>query len=172
MLDLTSPNLPPALGEPFSLMEDAYRRLTRIVQGMSQEELEYTGPAGNVNSTAMLIAHLSYADLMYLHLIKGEPVPPELEAEFGPFETEEGLLPPVSGKTAAELLSRGQRMLEMVREYLQTLPAEAAMREVHVPWWPQPATLRYILWHVAGHSRFHQGQIARLQGFYRQEAAR
>lgn len=167
MRDLTSPGLAPALAVPFGLMEDAFRRLTHLVKEMGPEELAYTAP-GDRNSTATLLAHLAVVDLGYLYCIKGSPIPPKLEAEYGPYETEEGLLPEVTGRSAAELLERYGRVIDMVREYLKTKTDAEAEREVQIAWWPQSASVRYVLWHMAGHCMLHQGQIARLRSAYKQ----
>lgn len=169
MRDIFSADVPAGFAESFGLIESAHSRLNRQVGGLSQAELDYTGPAGNVNSTAMLVAHLAYTDLVYLHCIKGEPIPPDLDAEFGPFELEDGTLPRVTGKTAAELLERSGRVVGMVREYLKTQSDADAARAVKVPWWPEPASARFVLWHMASHISFHLGQIARLQAWYQQE---
>lgn len=166
MFDILSPNLPPSLAVPFGLVENGFRRLTKLVESMSQAELEYTGPAGNRNSTAMLLQHLALVDLEYLHRIMGVALPADLMAEFGPYETDEGYLPVVTGRSAADLLAQYQRVIEMVRTHLSTLAEGDAERPVIIPWWPQEATLRYVLWHMAGHSMFHQGQIARLRAYY------
>ena len=168
MLDIGSPDLSPALSVPYGLVEDAFRRLTGLVRGMRQAELEYPGPAGNVNSTATLLAHLARTDLDYLYCIIGAPVPAELEAEYGPFLAADNNLPPVTGKTAAELLANYRRLLDRVRDYLRTQTEADALRPVQVPWWQERAALRYVLWHMAGHSLFHQGQIRRLQIWYGQ----
>lgn len=171
MLDIQDPQVPPALSYPFGLVENAYRRLTNLVQDMPQAELDDPGPAENVNSTATLIAHLAYVDLGYLHAIKGIPVPPELEVEYGPYQTADGTLPAVTGKPAAELLARYRRVIDMARDHLKTLTDADALRPVTIAWWPKPATVRYVLWHMAGHSMFHQGQIARLRAGYRKRLA-
>lgn len=170
MRDLTSPDLPPSLGEPFSLLADSYRRLTGLVRGMSQEALEYPGPAGNRNSTAMLIAHLARTDVEYLYQIMGVELPPEMVAEFGPYETPDDTLPVVTGKSVEELLAHYGRVIEMVREYLKTQSEADATRPVQVPWWPGPASVRYVVWHMAAHSMIHQGQIARLKAWYKEQA--
>lgn len=172
MFDLVSPNLPASLAVPFSLVEHAFRRLRRLVEDMDQDELEYSGPAGAPNSTASLLRHLAVVDLAYLHLIKGEPLPEDLQAEYGPYRDETGRIPVVRGLGAEELLRQYERVIEMAREYLQTLTDADAERPVHVPWWPQPATVRYVLWHMAGHSMFHQGQIQRLKEWYKAGAPR
>ena len=59
-------------------------------------------------------------------------------------------------------------MLDMAREYVAGLKDEDSERPVNVPWWPEPATVRYVLWHMAHHSGWHLGQIARRRAAYRQ----
>jgi uncharacterized damage-inducible protein DinB len=171
MRDLQNPGLPPILGQAFSQLEDAFNKLSRRTQEMSQEELEYVGPAGSINSTATLLGHLAVVDLGYLYCIKGEPMSPELEEAYGPYQTEDGKLPQVTGKSVGELLDRYQQVLGMIREYLQTLSDEDATRQVNIDWWSEPATVRYVLWHIANHSMFHQGHIERLRAWYKQRNA-
>jgi uncharacterized damage-inducible protein DinB len=144
-------------------LENAFRRLTNLVTGMDQAAVDYRGSGGDVNSAAMLIAHLAAVDLEYLYLIIGTKAPQELLDYVGPYEDEQGRIPPFAGRSASEMLAHYGRIIDLVREYVQTLTDADAVREVRVPWWPQPATVRYVLWHMAGHSMFHQGQIARLQ---------
>lgn len=172
MLDVASPGLPPGLAVPFGLVEHAFRRLRNLVQDMDQDELEYSGPAGAPNSTASLLRHLAFVDLGYLHCIKGEPIPEDLEAEYGPYHDETGRIPAVRGRSVEDLLQPYQRVIDMVRDYLRTQTDADAERPVRVPWWPEPATVRYVLWHMAGHSMFHQGQIRRLREWYRAGAPR
>jgi uncharacterized damage-inducible protein DinB len=169
MLDLGSPGLPPALSVPFSLVAHAAQRLVRQVADMSQAELEYRGPSGDLNSTATLIAHIAYIDLVYLHIIMGRPIDPALEEEYGPYQQADGALPVVTGRSVDELLGRHHRVIEMARAYLKGLTDADAARQVQVPWWSQPATVQYVLWHMAGHSMFHQGQISRLRAWYKGE---
>lgn len=152
---------------PFGLIENAFHRLTNLVKDMAPDALAYKGPAG-VNSTAMLLRHLAYTDLAYLHEIMGKPIPQDLDHALGPYITEKGTLPEVTGLTAAELLEQYQQVIDMTREYLQTLLEEDATRAVSIPWWSQPATVRYVLWHMASHSMIHQGQIARLKAAHKQ----
>lgn len=168
MLDIQSSSVPPAFAETFAQLENAFRRVSRQVSGMTDKELHYRGPDGSINSTATLVAHIAYTDLEYLHRIKDEPIPPLLEGQFGPSPVEHGPLPTMTGHTAAQMLERYQRVLSMVRDYLRTQTDGDARRPVSVPWWPEPATVRYVLWHMAGHSMFHLGQIARLRAWYRE----
>jgi uncharacterized damage-inducible protein DinB len=168
MKDLTSPGLPPALDLAFSQFADTFDKLSRRVRDMSQEELEYVGPAGNINSTATLLGHLAVVNLHYLYRIKGERVPAALDEAYGPYQTEDGKLPRVTGKSVGELLHRHQQVLGMTREYLQTLSDADATRPVTIEWWPELASVRFVLWHMSSHSMLHQGHIGRLREWYKQ----
>jgi uncharacterized damage-inducible protein DinB len=95
-------------------------------------------------------------------------MPAEPDPIFGAYEDDHGNLPTVTGVSVADLLARQKLVIDMTREYLQTCTEADAERPVTVPWWPEQATLRYVLWHMAGHSMFHQGQIARLKIHYKQ----
>jgi uncharacterized damage-inducible protein DinB len=170
MLDLFNREVAPALSLPLAQLEAAFARLGRIVQGMSQEALDYRGPTGDQNSTAMLICHLAQVDLDYLHGIMGAPVPDELRATYGDYQDEHGKIPVVAGRSATELLDHYGRVIERVRAYLQGTSDEEASRSVAIPWWPQPATVRYLLWHMATHSIHHQAQIMRLKEAFAQRS--
>lgn len=172
MFDVASQGVASALAVPMGLMENAFRRLTVLVQAMDQAALDYRGPGGDVNSAAMLIAHLAVTDLEYLYRIIGTEAPRELQELVGPFEDEHGRLPVVAGRSAAEMLAHYSRVLDLVREHVKTLADQDAERPVVVPWWPQPATVRYVLWHMASHSMLHQGQIARLKAMYAESSAK
>lgn len=168
MRDICSPGVAPSLVVPFALVEDAFTRLEKRLEGMTEEEFHFTGP-DNPNSTAMLLRHLILVDLTYLHIMMGELARiPEIEAKYGPFQDENGRMPGVSDATGEALLEEYRGVIEMVRRYVATLTDVDAERTVKVPWWPEPATVRYMLWHMAAHSCHHQGQIARLRSAYRQ----
>lgn len=171
-IDLGVLGLPESLAVPYSLVEAAFRTLRRRVSDMSQDALDYRGPDGTFNSTATLLAHLGVVDLHYWHYIIGKPVPPELADEYGPFQDEHGKLPVVAGRSAAELLERHQRAHDLGRAFLATQDDAFAVREVNIPWWPEPATVRFVLWHMAGHAKFHEGHIARLKALYKEERQR
>ncbi|HWI65776.1 MAG TPA: DinB family protein, partial [Symbiobacteriaceae bacterium] len=150
----------------FAQLEAAYARMAHLTRDMSQDEVDYTGPEGAPNSTAMLIAHIARTDLEYLHLIMGREVPPELLEEYGR-PNEDFTIPKVTGRTAADLVAAYGRVLELAREYLKTQTDADAVRPVRIPWWPEEASVRFVLWHMAGHCMLHLGQIYRLRAWYR-----
>ncbi|MBY6276710.1 MAG: hypothetical protein CWE10_10955 [Symbiobacterium thermophilum] len=168
MRDVHSSGVPQALAVPFGLVEDAFRRLEKRLEGMSEEEFHFKAP-DNVNSTAMLLRHLVLVDMTYLHLIMGDSERvPEIRGKYGPFQDENGRIPEAQGATLSGLLGEYRELMDTARRYISGLSDEDAERAVVVPWWPEPATVRYMLWHMAGHSCHHQGQIARLRAAYRQ----
>jgi len=149
----------------------AYRRVTGVVQGREQGAFDYLGPGGDVNSAAMLIAHLAVTDLEYLYRIIGTQAPGELQELVGPYQDAQGRLPVVSGRSPAEMLARYGKIIDLIRDYVKTLADEVAPRTRGGPRGPQPGTLRYGSWHMAPHSLFHQGQIARLKAAYAESSA-
>lgn len=168
MYDIAATGLPLALALPFGQIENAHRRLTRTVESLSQEAIDFLGSDGNRNSTGTLLAHIALTDWVYLLCIKGEPVTDDPHPYLGAHDDPAGNLMPVVGISAAELLERHTWVMAQVKEYLQGLTDADAARPVSVPWWPEPATLRYVLWHMAGHCMHHIGQIARLKEVFKQ----
>lgn len=167
MRDIENKDMPPAWAVPVGLVDNAFEALTRVTRNMDQEELDYRGPGGDANSTATLIAHLTYTDLDYLQRIKGEEISPALEAEFGPNKDPDGRLAVIPGRPLGELQARYRKVIGMIHEYAAAQTDEDALKPVAVPWWSEPATARFVLWHTAAHSMLHQGHITRLRGWYR-----
>lgn len=168
MFDIAASGVPSSLAVPFGLVENAHRRLARRIGEMSQAELEYLGTGGNRNSTATLAAHIALTDFCYLLCIKGEEVVDEPHPILGAYEDEQGNLPAVTGVSAADLIARHAMVIGQIREYLQSCNEAEAERAVKVAWWPEEATVRYVLWHMASHTVHHIGQIVRLQEQYKQ----
>ncbi len=168
MRDICSCGVPQSLAVPFGMVENAFRRLERRLTGMTEDEFHFRGP-GNPNSTAMLLQHLVLVDTTYLHLMMGDTDRlQEIQAHYGPFQDENGRIPEAKGAKLQALLEEYRSVIEMARSYVAGLAEEDVERAVVVPWWPEPATVRYMLWHMASHSIHHQGQIARLRSVYRE----
>lgn len=171
LLDLPAePGLNPMVGLLHGEIQDAYRRLKRLVGDMSPAELEHKGPGADLNSTAQLLRHLAYIDLGYVFMTWGEEVPADLEAAYGPYEDEAGKMPAVSGVPLDELLGRYDRVQGMVLEACRGWRDADLEHQVRF-WDGRPVTRRWILWHMAEHSFWHQGQIRWLKKWARQQAA-
>jgi hypothetical protein len=50
---------------------DTYLRLKELVRDMTQEEIDYKGPNGDLNSTAQLLRHLAVVDLHWVYRLIG-----------------------------------------------------------------------------------------------------
>jgi uncharacterized damage-inducible protein DinB len=62
------------IGLLHATVSDTYLRLKELVRDMTQEEIDYKGPNGDLNSTAQLLRHLAVVDLHWVYRLKGEPV--------------------------------------------------------------------------------------------------
>lgn len=160
--DSLAPGLPPHLGVLWGQIQDACRRLEELVSKMSQEELEYRGPVGKDNSTAALLAHLALSDLNYAKRFPGVEVPDSVAATFGPARDDAGMLPDVKGQPAAALLDRIRQAQAYQKQWVDR--ARDADLDTVVPIFRgNESSMRWLLWHVAGHSMLHQGHIRTLQ---------
>ena len=104
---------------------------------------------------------------MYLHLIKGEPVPAELGVRFAEGANSDTVPVPSSARSVGRLLAAHAEVIGMCRDCLRTCDDAAAAREVAAPWWPELGTVRWVLWVKTCHSARRQGQIARLRESWR-----
>jgi hypothetical protein len=105
-------------------------------------------------------------------------VPLALEARFAAGANTDTVLVPRSARSISDRLSAHADLTGMCCDYPRTCDdaaagreaaareaaaREVAAREVAVPWWPEPGTVRWVLWVMTSHSARHQGQIARLR---------
>lgn len=100
-------------------------------------------------------------------------MPLALEARFAAGANTDTVLVPRSARSVSDRLSAHADLTGMCCDYPRTCDdaaagreaaaCEAAAREVAVPWWPEPGTVRWVLWVMTSHSARHQGQIARLR---------
>lgn len=153
------------LSTMFGQMQNAFMRLGWLVADLTQEELEYRGPYGDLNSIATLLWHIPCADAGWLHLARGEEIPTEYTDE-----DPDGNLLVITGRTAKELLDRYRAILDQWEAYLITLTDADLHRQIqHAS--EAAATLRWALWHVAEHNIGHQNQMVWLKRWVRQGQA-
>jgi uncharacterized damage-inducible protein DinB len=163
------PGMTPLVGLLHAMVTDAYARLKALVSDMTQAEYDYKGPSGRMNSTSQLVRHLVFVDIRWLYRIRGEQIPPELEARFGPFRDEQGRLPASQGRSPGEMLAEYEEVLAQLRSACLGLTDDDLNRRYVVSGGAE-VTLRWGLWHMADHSIFHQGHIAWLKRWARGEA--
>jgi uncharacterized damage-inducible protein DinB len=138
-----------------------------ITAGMPQEEVDYKGPNNSLNSTAQLIKHLMYVDLNWVYRLKGQPLPLSLKEQYGPMIDANNKLPMVKDKSLHLLLSDYEGVMQMLKETCVQLNDADLDRVVtfgHEN--EKQATIRWGLWHIADHSRYHQANINLLRKWY------
>lgn len=157
----------PIVGLLFSAVKANSQRLQFITNGMSQEEIDYKGPNNNFNSTAQLIKHIMYVDLNWVYRIKGQPLPQSLKEQYGPMIDENSRLPMVNGISLNTLLSKYEGIIDMLKDSctrLTDVDLEKVVTFGHEN--EKQATLRWGIWHMADHSRYHQAHINQLRRWY------
>lgn len=162
-LDVISPEFQhPQVSLLHAQIQRSFRLLTHYTGELTQEQIEYRGPAGDRNSIATLIAHLTATDVFWLYKLQEK----ELEGEWAVLgkEMDASPMPAVKGLSAKELLARYEQVLTSLKEYLLTLTdgdLERVIRlndEVEV-------TVRWALNHISEHSAMHRGHIIWLKGW-------
>ncbi|MDZ5783105.1 DinB family protein [Marinococcus luteus] len=159
----------PIVGMLYSTVKENNQRLISITKGMTQDELEYKGPSGRFNSTAQLINHLTYVDVHWVYRIKGEDFPLYLENSYGPARDIHGHLPLVQGYSLKTLLSHYEQIINELADVCAQLTDQdltALVSFGHEN--EKQATIRWGLWHMADHSRYHQANINLLRQWYAQ----
>lgn len=157
----------PIVGMLYSAVDGNYKRLKSIVAGMSQEELDYKGPNQKYNSTAQLIRHLAYVDLNWIFRIKGEPIPKLLEEKYGPMLDQNDEIPFIYGVSLERLLSDYDEIFHMFKSICYLLTDIQLDKTVDYED-GKKATLRWGIWHIADHNRYHQAHINQLRKWFRE----
>ncbi|MCF6409481.1 DinB family protein [Pseudalkalibacillus salsuginis] len=157
----------PIVGMFYSAGKENFQRLNAIASGMSQQEVDYHGPEGKFNSTGQLIKHLSYVDLLWVYRIKGEPLPHALEEKYGPMLDRNNQLPKIKDVPLQELLNDYKKVFNMFKSECAQL-TERDLDRIVVYEDGKKATIRWGIWHMADHSRYHQAHINQLRKWYRE----
>lgn len=161
-------NMSEIVGILYSTVKENSQRLILITTGMSQEEVDYRGPNDSYNSTAQLIKHIMYVDLNWVYRIKGQSLPQSLRDQHGPMIDANNRLPMVKGKSLDTLISDYEGVITLLKETcaqisdadLDTIVTFGHENE-------KKATIRWGLWHMADHSRYHQANINQLRKWYK-----
>jgi len=160
-------NMTTVVGMLYSAVRENNRRLQSITNGMSQVEVDYKGPSNDHNSTAQLIRHLLYVDLNWVFRLKGLPVSQSLQTQYGPMIDVNQKLPMISNVPLSTLLSEYEGVLTMLHDECSQLTDVDLDRIVAFGHENEKlATIRWGLWHMADHSRYHQAHINQLRKWY------
>ena len=157
-------NMSPVVGMLYSAVKENSHRLKSITDGMSQEEVDYKGPDNKSNSTAQLIKHITYVDLNWVYRIKEQPLPKLLSEQYGPMIDENNRLPMVDGILLSTLMYNYEQVLNMLEAACTQLIDADLDRVVNFGHDNEKqATIRWGIWHMADHSRYHQAHINQLR---------
>jgi len=149
----------------YATVADTFNRLQRLVEGTEENELSYKGSENNENSIGQLLQHLAVVDLHWVYRFKGEDVPTTFENKYGPMLNEVGEMPSLRKYTLQELM-QDYEAVQLFHEECMKLTETDLTREVLYEK-GETATIRWGIWHIADHNRYHQAHISRLRKLYR-----
>ncbi|KEK22910.1 DinB family protein [Bacillus gaemokensis] len=149
----------------YATVYDTFKRLGKLVEGVEKEELYYKGPAKDENSIGQLLQHLAVVDLHWVYRLKGVQVPRLLQEKYGPMLNEKGELPEVTKGSLQELMQNYQEVQDMFYEECMKLTEKDLLRQVYYEK-GATATIRWGIWHIADHNRYHQAHIGKLRKMY------
>ncbi|MGD6892008.1 DinB family protein [Bacillus mobilis] len=150
----------------YATVTDTFKRLQKLVEGTDEKELSYKGSENNENSIGQLLQHLAVVDLHWVYRLKGEEVPRTLNNIYGPMLNEAGKLPSLRQQTLQQLMQDYDAVQRMIYEECMKLTENDLTREVFYEK-GETATIRWGIWHIADHNRYHQAHISQLRKLYR-----
>ncbi|MGE7632369.1 DinB family protein [Bacillus paramycoides] len=151
----------------YATVRDTFKRLQNLVEGTEEKELSFKGSENNENNIGQLLQHLAVVDLHWVYRLKGEEVPQLLENKYGPMLNEIGKLPSLRKHTLQELMQDYEEVQHLFYEECMKLTEDDLTREVYYEK-GESATIRWGIWHIADHNRYHQAHISRLRKLYKE----
>ena len=156
----------PSVALLYATVADTYKRLKLLVMDVDQEELFFKGVNNEMNSIGQLLRHLAVVDLHWVYRFRNQPVPLGVQKEYGPLIDQTGQLPSVQDTTTVDLINSYEKVQTMFRLECIKL-SEKDLTKVVSYENGQTATIRWGIWHIADHSRYHQAYIGLLKKLYR-----
>ncbi|MGE6598327.1 DinB family protein [Bacillus proteolyticus] len=151
----------------YATVLDTFKRLQNLVEGTEEDELSFKGSENNENSIGQLLQHVAVVDLHWVYRLRGEEVPQGLKNKYGPMLNEIGELPSLRKDTLQELMQDYEAVQHMFYEECMKLTENDLTREVSYEK-GESATIRWGIWHIADHNRYHQAHINRLRKLYKE----
>jgi uncharacterized damage-inducible protein DinB len=152
----------PSVALLYATVADTYKRLKLLVMDVNQEELFFKGANNEMNSIGQLLKHLAVVDLHWVYRFKDKPIPLGIQKEYGPLIDSTGQLPSVKDTTTIDLINSYEKVQAMFRLECIKL-SEKDLTKVISYENGQTATIRWGIWHIADHSRYHQAHISLLK---------
>jgi uncharacterized damage-inducible protein DinB len=159
-------HMAPIVGLLYSMVTYNYLRLKRLVDGLTQEGIDYKGPNNELNSIAQLLRHLAVVDLHWVYRLQSSDIPNELKEKFGPMYDQDGKLPLVNNISLKTLIKEYDHIQEMFRSVCEGLRDNDLLNVVPFEN-GNSSTVKWGIWHVADHSRHHYANIAYIKKLLR-----
>ncbi|MEI3893454.1 MULTISPECIES: DinB family protein [Bacillus] len=150
----------------YAMVTDTFKRLQKLVEGTDEKELSFKGSENNENSIGQLLQHLAVVDLHWVYRLKGVEVPQTLNNIYGPMLNEVGELPSLRKQTLQQVMQDYEDVQHMLYEECMKLTEKDLTREVFYEK-GENATIRWGIWHIADHNRYHQAHISQLRKRFR-----
>jgi len=158
----------PSVALLYATVADTYKRLKLLVMGVNQEELFFKGTENNMNSIGQLLKHLAVVDLHWVYRLKNQQIPYSIQKEYGPLIDSAGQIPFVKDTTVSNLIDSYDKVQTMFRLECTKLSKEDLNNVVSYEN-EKTATIRWGIWHIADHSRYHQAHIGLLKKLYKEK---
>jgi uncharacterized damage-inducible protein DinB len=159
----------PELGRWLWALEDARRRTLEALDGVAQEELDWTPPGLN-NAIGTLLYHtaLIEADYLCVDILGMDDYFPDLKALLPwPDRDEAGELVAVTGVSLDEHLDRLDTVRTRFLEHVSALDADQMATSRAFPEWNYDISPAWTLHHLMQHEAEHRGEINSLRALYR-----
>jgi uncharacterized damage-inducible protein DinB len=161
----------PEIGKWLWALEDARTRTKRMIEGITQSELD-TLPAGLDNTIGTLLYHIALieADYLCIDVMGYDDYLPDLKAMLPlPDRTEDGRLSVVTGVTIDEHLRRLDLVRQRLLELFAEMTPEAAIHPRDLPDWGYEISPEWTLYHLTQHEGEHRGEIGSLLTLLRRD---
>jgi uncharacterized damage-inducible protein DinB len=159
----------PELGRWLWALEDTRRRTLEALDGITQEELDWT-PAGLTNSIGTLLYHnaLIETDYLCIDILGMDDYFPDLMALLPfPDRDEAGELVAVTGVALPEHLARLDTVRRRFLDHVSTLTAEQMDTPRPLPEWNYDISPAWTIHHLMQHEAEHRGEITSLRTLFR-----
>ncbi len=159
----------PELGRWLWALEDTRRRTRAALEGLTQDELDWT-PPGLANSIGTLLNHIALIETDYLccDILGMEDYFPDLMLLIpGPDRAENGNLTVVAGIPLSQHLASFDTVRSQFLASVSDLSAEQLGAARSFPEWNYDISPAWTLHHLMQHEAEHRGEIMMIRSLYK-----
>lgn len=159
------------IGKWLWALEDARARTKRMIEGITQSELD-TLPDGLDNTIGTLLYHIALieADYLCIDVMGYDDYLPDLKALLPlPDRSEDGHLSVVTGVALDEHLRRFDIVRQRLLELFMEMTSEAVVQPRDLPDWGYEISPEWTLYHLTQHESEHRGEIGSLLTLLRRD---